>query len=371
VSHHFDTDAAKDNPQLNICDMYLFDAGPGRTTMALTVNADAGLSSPDTFHPEGIYAFHFDTGGDTKANLTLKVRFGEPTHADGDEHRHVQAYQVIAAHSREPGLGGVSVLSGQTGVAAEANGYRAFAGLVPELWAADALAFQMALVGVLTEDRFHIRAFENRRNTFSARNATAIVLEVPNALLGSEPVRMWGTVSLVGHAPEVQVSRYGLPLFTHMFLANPTTPGLTERYHASDPTTDRIAFRPAVHALATRILRASGTVNDPATAADAIADRFCPDMMPYTPGSEASFTQDRFNGRRLTDDAYDVVWSLVAGQPIADGVAPDAGRTRSEFPYFGRSYDSVEQAGLVPIVSQIGYNPNAKAPPGRDSGTPV
>jgi hypothetical protein len=32
-------------------------------------------------------------------------------------------------------------------------------------------------------------------------------------------VAMWSSISLYGHAAEVQVSRFGIPLFTHMFLS--------------------------------------------------------------------------------------------------------------------------------------------------------
>lgn len=58
---HFDTVQAKEDPRLNCCDFYLFPGKPGRTVMAMTSNADAGISSPDTFHPEGLYAVRFDT----------------------------------------------------------------------------------------------------------------------------------------------------------------------------------------------------------------------------------------------------------------------------------------------------------------------
>ena len=45
---------------------------------------------------------------------------------------------------------------------------------------------------------------------------SAIVLEVPNRPIGEGTVRAWATASLVGHAPEVQVSRWGLPMITHI-----------------------------------------------------------------------------------------------------------------------------------------------------------
>jgi len=42
------------------------------------------------------------------------------------------------------------------------------------------------------------------------------VFEVPSNLIGRGVVHAWATASLYGHAPEVQVSRWGLPMITHI-----------------------------------------------------------------------------------------------------------------------------------------------------------
>ena len=60
MSHHFDTPTAREDPRINVCDLYLFGGSPGHTVMAMTVNPDAGLSAPDTFRDEGLYAFRLD-----------------------------------------------------------------------------------------------------------------------------------------------------------------------------------------------------------------------------------------------------------------------------------------------------------------------
>ena len=54
MSHHFDTAVAREDPQLNIFDFYLFRRQSGTTIMAMTVNANAGTKAPDTFHEEGL-----------------------------------------------------------------------------------------------------------------------------------------------------------------------------------------------------------------------------------------------------------------------------------------------------------------------------
>jgi hypothetical protein len=171
VSHHFDTDQAKNDPRLNCCDVYLFQGRPGHTVLAMTSNADAGISSPDAFHPEGVYAIRVDTDGDAKEDVVFKLRFGEPRHATGDEHRHVQSFKVIqATGAHSAGLDGKVIAEGATGATVEANGVRAYAGLAPELWAADALAFFTTLTNLFSEDKYDPATFQNRQNLFQNRN---------------------------------------------------------------------------------------------------------------------------------------------------------------------------------------------------------
>ena len=70
--------------------------------MALTVNPHAGPSAPDTFHQEALYAFRFDLNCDSHEDVTFKVQFGASAQVDGNEHQHVQAFDVRRA------IGGVA-----------------------------------------------------------------------------------------------------------------------------------------------------------------------------------------------------------------------------------------------------------------------
>src|ERR1700749_3839621 len=114
MSHHFHTDQAKSDPRLNCCDVYVFQGRPDTTVLVMTSNADAGISSPDAFHPEGLYAVRFDTNGDAKEDIAFKFRFGEPYHASGDEQRHLQTFKVIrASNGSIAGNKGDLLLSGR------------------------------------------------------------------------------------------------------------------------------------------------------------------------------------------------------------------------------------------------------------------
>jgi hypothetical protein len=41
--------------------------------IAMTVSPDAGISGPDTFRDEGLYAFRFDLNGDAKEELAFII----------------------------------------------------------------------------------------------------------------------------------------------------------------------------------------------------------------------------------------------------------------------------------------------------------
>src|SRR6202042_2737358 len=146
MSHHFDTDIAREDPRLNLLDFYLFRGQPGTTVMAMTVNPNAGTKAPDTFHEEGLYAFRFDVNDDTYEEVTFKIRFGEAGHGEGErlEGRHVQTLEVRRATGRDAaeGTAGEVIASGTTGrIVAGDAGVRIFAGLAPDLFAANRPGF--------------------------------------------------------------------------------------------------------------------------------------------------------------------------------------------------------------------------------------
>jgi membrane fusion protein, multidrug efflux system len=254
MSHHFDTTLAKSDPRLNICDLYVFKGSNDSTVLIQTCCADAGISSPDTFHPEGTYAFRIDLNSDAREELAFKFRFGEPCHLAGEEHGHAQSFRVLRAFADDiPGDKGQLLAEGSIGTSVRGAQIKAFAGMVPEMWAADAFAFFSMLTNLFQEDRFDPKIFEHKQNLFQNRNVMAIVLEVPNSLIGTGQIHVWATVSLFGHAPETQVARWGLPLITHLFLANPSTPDLPDKFHSVTPSRDAELFGPAIEADTTRV----------------------------------------------------------------------------------------------------------------------
>jgi hypothetical protein len=190
MSHHFDTKLAREDPSLNVCDFYLFEGVPRTTVMAMTVNPDAGLSASDIFHLEGLYAFRFDVNNDLREEITFKVQFDAPIHKDGDKHVHVQQFQVRKASGQDAhrGAAGQVLITGKTGEVCCKEEIKAYAGMVPDLFAGDGFALHQFLATFYKEQRYDGSVWQHRENFFANRNATAIVLQVPTAFIGSGKV---------------------------------------------------------------------------------------------------------------------------------------------------------------------------------------
>jgi hypothetical protein len=348
MSHHFDTKLAKEDPNLNVCDLYLFAGAPNTTVMAMTVNPDVGLSTPDVLHHEGLYALRFDLNGDAREDVVFKFRFGEPRHANKDEQIHVQSFQVRRAVGEAMrGDAGEILIEGETGRVHGKSGVRVYVGTTPELFAGDAFALHAFLNAFYKDHRYDGDAFLHRQDFFAKRNITALVLEVPNHLIGEGRVHAWATTSLHGHAPEMQVQRWGLPLITHLFLT--ASNDLKDKFNASVPADDIAFFSKPIAEFAERMSTYAGSVVNPAEYGKQIVARLCPAMLPYVLGTQAAFDQAGFNGRPLGEDVMDVMLTLASNKPLADGAAPDRSRIRSDFPYFGEPYSKAEQAGVTPV----------------------
>ena len=97
-----------------------------------------------------------------------------------------------------------------------------------------------------TDQRYDGNAVLHQQNPFARRNVTTIVLEVPSELIGKGKINAWATISLFGHAPEVQVSRWGLPLVTHLFLNDPSDEEVKEQFNASVPFEDLERFAKSI-----------------------------------------------------------------------------------------------------------------------------
>jgi hypothetical protein len=331
VSHHFDTPTGREDPRLNLSDVYLFAGSAESTVMAMTVNPAATPDTVAPFRDEAIYAFHVDTDLDGHQDVSFEVGFTDAPAGVGDEATaNVQVFEVRRMAHARVGSPAAVVMSGTTGQCGDDDGVRAFAGVVHDAFAGDAAALN-TFKNAFSQGQYRPDSFDNHVNTFLDRTIAAIVLEVPNSLISATPhVQVWATVSLHGHAPDQQVARWGLPLFTHIFLRDDE---LREQFNRSTPDDDDAAFVSSTIDTVTRYVTASATAADPGAYARQVAERFGSLSLPYELGSAASFDFVGFNGRALSDNVMDVMLTLLVNAPLGTGIRPDPARFTSEFPY--------------------------------------
>lgn len=325
MSHHFDSPTGREDPRLNLCDLFVF-AGPDETTvLIMTVNPDAGLSSPTELRDEGLYEFKIDTDGDAREDLSFRV-------VVADEERGYQRAEVRReeGEASRSGTGGRHLGSGVTDeIFALDGGGRAWFGVAADPFVGNGLALN-AFVKSMAADEADFTPFEHRVDLFANRNVTAIVLEVPSGQIGAGRVGVWASISLHGHAPERQVARAAWPLMKHLFVRDDH---IGAHLDEDPPTLDRENAGERIVANVAQVARLTGSVADPDQYGRYVANRVLPDILPYTLGTAASFGFAGVNGRSLADPGFDVVLSIFANRAIAGSVAIDPDVHRRAFPY--------------------------------------
>lgn len=344
MSHHLDTPTAREDGRVDLCDLYVFDgADPDTTVLIMTVNPDAGKSSPTTFHPEVLYEFKIDTNQDALEELSYRFRFGEPD-AGGE-----QSLTVLRAVGEDApsGTGGEQLAWGRTNeqILLTRQG-RVWAGLRSDAFYADGVAALVFQQAALTQHVYLPNVFEQGFNVFEGRNVTSIVLELPTRALGQGVIGVWATTSLHGHGKSVQIERIGLPLIQPFFHIDDEH---SEAHNRRQPREDRDSGCSRVAEIVTLYTRLAGTTERPEAYGQAVAELLIPDILHYRLGTPASFSFATRNGRRLTDDVTDVMLSLLVNSPLSDHVSYHW-RIQPHFPYMAVPY--VVTADEPPVLAR-------------------
>jgi hypothetical protein len=329
MSHHFDSPAALTDGRVNPCDLYVFPAAAGTTALIVTVNPDAGRSSPTTFRPDALYELVVASDAGTSEDLTFRVTFTEPDDHGQQQVQIRRAESPAARHGSE----GILLGEGRTGAvfSLEGDGL-AWAGLAADPFTGDGVALGGFLQG-LSEGSYLPEVFTAApSNLFAGRDVTAIALQVPDAVLGRSRIALWGRISLYGHARQRQVSRIGQPMLRPLFFNPPDTE--VDALNAGTPAADRASYGERVRRLAATVARLAG-LPDPDGHAERVAAAFLPDILSYRPGQPAAFHPGDGNGRGLGDNAFDIAVAVLAGSPIAPTSAPR--QATATFPYLSPS----------------------------------
>jgi hypothetical protein len=167
----------------------------------------------------------------------------------------------------------------------------------------------------------------------------AIVIEVADhaleAFLGPHrQIGFWGTTTLATDSGAWRpINRMGLPMVQSIF--NPSDGERANDYNTTNPVDDWDNYGDLFAGLVAGVVAAHGTADDPAAYGATVARMLLPDILRYRVGTPASFSFACRNGRCLTDNAPEVMFSLVTNRALSDGLGKRhaAGMPRRHFPY--------------------------------------
>lgn len=336
MSHHLDSPLARQDPRLNITDQYVFD-GDDATVFVLNVRTSlAGDAVPLGFHDEGRYEFkiHLDDADDE--SLTFRFVFS-PEDAGQQAYR---GFRLDGAEAADDAATGSVVAAGNVGTTADGpGGEKIWVGRVADPFYLD--LSQLAAVDAAVQHEQDVslteRQPDNTSNTFAGSTVNSIVLQIPHtdpALQPGQDIRVWSAAKLATDAGGWrQVGRTGLPMIWPIF----RDAGSDTASHANEthPADDAAAYAKTLHDLIAGVVRRRGTSEHPDAFADLVTQRLIPDTLPYRVGSPAVFGFAGFNGRRLGDNAPEVMFSLATNSAVPTGLLPGAAAdTRTDtFPF--------------------------------------
>jgi hypothetical protein len=322
------------NLQLDVTDVYAWRARNGNTVLAMNVN---GLTAPGKrpVFASGVpsvsrtkaatYWLRVDNDGDAVPDVNLGVSFSK---ANG---KGVQTMTVTR--------NGKHLLTGKTspGKAVTINragAVRAYAGLRDDPFFFDLDGF----INILSTDagKSFLGCTGTRTDFFAGKNVSAIVLELPSALLrgGTSQIGVWSATTVGAR----QIDRMGRPAINTVFIPqNPfekTEPSGKNKFNAGQPKNDKANFRAEVvdslQVLFSLNDSAGDNKADDAQKINGLADVLLPDILTFDTAKSDGF----LNGRRLADDVIDAELDLITeGAVKTDCVSKNDRAFRAAFPY--------------------------------------
>lgn len=340
MSHHLDSPLARQDIRLDITDLYLFRGEVG-TVFAINVchSIFGPIPSPG-YHPEGMYEFKIDLDGDAVEDITYRITFDE---RDAEGKQRFMLRRITGDDATDPHASGAVVAEGVTGEEVTTKtGLRIWAGragdpfwIEPDVLHAVGHAFQDGTTVDLSK-----WDAKQAKNLFAGHTVYSIVLEVPDkeivngAAADDRLIGAWAIASLATDAGGWRsINRVALPMIHPLFTQY--NEDLGNRLNAGRPADDFKTHGETVIKSIAATVAAYGTADDPHDYGEKVAHRFCPNILPYTVGTPAVFGFAEWNGRSLTDNAPDVMFSIAANTPIRLGIGRESvtSKPSKSFPY--------------------------------------
>ena len=339
MSHHLDSPIARQDIRLDITDLYVF---RGETGTIFAINVCHSIFGPipaPGFHPEGMYEFKIDLKGDAIEDVTYRITFGERD-AEGNQSYAIRC--IRGAEAIDPHEPGELIAQGATAEPVNTpSGMRAWAGKAADpFWIEPDV---LHAVGHAFQDGTSIDLSgwdpAKAKNLFAGHTVYAIVLEIPDEELlrgagGKRRIGVWAVSTLATNAGGWRsINRVGLPMIHPLFTQ--FNEDLGNRLNAGRPSDDFATYGNAVIRSIAGAVAANGTAEDPWGYAERVAHRFFPNILPYEVGTPAMFGFDEWNGRSLTDNAPNVMFSIAANTPVSLGIGRESvpSKPSKTFPY--------------------------------------
>jgi Domain of unknown function (DUF4331) len=336
VSHHLDTPLARQNGQLYIDDLYVYEAN-SRTVFAMDVNST--VTGPDItpgFSHEARYEFRIYFDGAEYEQLTYRVTFGTP---DADGRQPFRLSELSGEDARSDDASGALVLEGRTGETSAEGDIRIWAGRVDDPFYIDLSLLEKVNGSVRNGTPLDLSEWDpdKAQNSFAGTTVETIVLEVSHRhpqLQAGAYIGVWCVTHLETDAGGWrQINRGGHPMIWPIFW--PDDVKFTNPANTRHPSEDVAAVGEQMADLIATAVEASGTADDSRAYGQAVSGRLFPDVLPYVVGTPATYGFATFNGRTLADNAPEAMLSLVTNTSVPSGLKPPATAKyrSSEFPY--------------------------------------
>jgi hypothetical protein len=304
MSHHLDSELARQDPRLDISDVYLF-RGTSGTVFVMDVDP---LSGHHGFHPEGLYEFKVDLNRDGIEDVTFRFTF-EEADAEGGQRWTMRRLDGAAARDRD--AEGSVLLTGVTGEIRETGDrtIRTWAGSAADPFYIEGSVITAVRTAIAQGEQVVLDEFVPATNLFHGTDVGAIVLEVSDGVLAADTIGFWGVTALATDAGGWrQINRCAQPLINTLFDLEDADREMD--FNATQPCEDRARYGPQVVRDTTAVVAAMGTRSDPRLHAERLRDALFPDVLWYEIGTDAHFGTERRNGPRLRAGAPERINTL-------------------------------------------------------------
>jgi Domain of unknown function (DUF4331) len=339
MSHHLDSPIARQDIRLDITDLYVFRGETGTVFVINVCHSIFGSIAVPGYHPEGMYEFKVDLNGDGIEDVTYRITFDE---RDENGNQSYVVHCIRGAEAADPHASGSIAAEGVTDEkVATASGLRVWAGkagdpfwIEPDVLHAVGHAFQDGTtVNLAWWDP------SRAKNLFAGHTVHSIVLEVSDSELlfgtgGKRRIGVWAVSTLATDAGGWRsINRVGLPMIHPLFTQ--FNEDLGNRLNAGCPSGDFAIYGEAVVQSIAGVVSANGTAEDPKDYAEKVAHRFFPNILPYEVGTPAVFGFAEWNGRSLTDNVPNVMFSIASNTPVSLGIGKESvtSKPSKTFPY--------------------------------------